>query len=448
MKKIHSIALWVAGSLLVALFACNDPTVIGSDLLAGDQPDLEFTDTITVKAYTITGDSVRTFAPLFIGTSIQSFLCGNFQDPIFGRSVANIYAQVSLNLNASLPDFKDAELDSMVFILPWQSDNFYGRTNETFYLGLFELDESMSRDSIYYSNQSFKVKPGSIGHIQFTPNPADSVTLAVPGKDSVFVKVEPQLRVPLDASFSDGFLTAGETNFSSDSSFLAFFKGIRISPALQNAGMLSFNLRSSIAGIRVYYHKDTVYNNYFFPILTSNVVTTHMENDHTGSIAGAFADAPSANGDSLLFLQGMEGLSLVVEIPWVEDFEKVIINRAELEFSTVKLMEDFEDFDPVTQVVVSEIADDSTIKIIDDVQFAINRARSNFSQIFGGDFDSADNTYKLNITSHFQGMMSGSKSKKLMVTVYNRAEHPSRVVLAGPQHSAHPVKLNVSFTRF
>ena len=103
---------------------------------------------------------------------------------------------------------------------------------------------------------------------------------------------------------------------------------------------------------------------------------------------------------------------------------------------------------PPNSAVVSEIADDSSIKIIDDVQFAINRAGSNFSQIFGGDFDSADNTYKLNITSHFQGMMNGSKSKKLMVTVYNRAEHPSRVVLAGPQHSEHPLKLNVSFTRF
>ena len=446
MKKIHPIALWVAGSLLVAIFACNDPTVIGSDLLAGDQLDIEFTDTITVNARTITGDSVRTFAPLIIGSDIQSFLCGYFQDPIFGSSLSYIYAHVSES--SSLPDFADAELDSMVFVLPWQPDDFYGRTsNEIFDLDIFELAESLNQDSVYYSNQSFEVKPGAIGHIQFTPNATDSVTLAVPGDDSVFVRVEPQLRIPLNETFSNEFFTAAESNFSTDSLFLAFFKGIRISPASQNAGMLSFNLRSSIAGIRVYYHKDTVYDNYFFPIFTSDVVTTYMENDHIGSISGAFADA-TAEDDSLLFLQGMEGLSVEVEIPYVEDFEKVIVNRAELEFTVEKLMQDLEDYDPVGQVIISEIVDDTTKIIIDDVQMAINRAGNKFNEIFGGDFDSSDNTYKLNITSHFQSMMDGSKTKKLLVTVYNRAEHPSRVVLAGPGHSAHPVKLNVSFTRY
>jgi uncharacterized protein DUF4270 len=447
MKKIHPIALWVAGSLLVALFACNDPTVIGSDLLAGDQLDIQFTDTITIDAYTRTGDSVRTFAPLIIGSDIQSFLCGDFQDaPVFGSSVSNIFAQITIG--SSPPEFEDAELDSIVFILPWQPDNFYGNTNEDFEIELFELDDSLSRDSVYYSNQSFEIKPGPIAHVQFTPNPTDSVTLAVPGQDSVFVKVAPQLRILLDAAFSAGFFNADKSNFATDPSFLAFFKGLRISPASQNGGMLSFNLRSPIAGMRTYYHKDTIYEDYFFPIFTANVVTMLMENDHTGSIAGEFTGTPSADADSLLFLQGMEGLSVVVEIPWVEDFEKVIINRAELEFTVVKLMEDFEDFEPVSQVIISEIVDDSTNIIIDDVQLAINRAGSKFNEIFGGNFDSADNTYKLNITSHFQGMMDGSKSKKLLVTVFKRVEFPNRVVLAGPGHSEHPVKLNVSFTRY
>ncbi|MFQ5446381.1 MAG: DUF4270 family protein [Saprospiraceae bacterium] len=446
MKKLHPIAFWVTGLLLMALFACNDPTVIGSDLLAGDQLDIEFTDTITVNAYTRTGDSVRTYAPLIIGSDLKSFLCGDLQDPIFGESVAEIYAQLSIN--SDIPDFDGAELDSLVFILPWQPDYFYGRTNETYEIELFELDEGMNRDSVYYSNQAFEVKPMPIGHVQFIPNPEDSVTLAVPGLDSTFVQVAPQLRIPLDEAYSADFFNADAGNFGTDSSFIAFFKGIRISPASQNGGMLSFNLRSSLAVLRAYFHRDTVYEDYAFPIYTSNVVTTHMTNDQLGSIAGDFLGGPSEEGDSLLFLQGMEGLSVVVEIPYVQDFEKVIVNRAELQFSTVKLMEDYEDYAPVSQVIISEIVDDSTTIIIDDVQLAINRAGDQFNNIFGGDFDSADNTYKLNITSHIQGMMDGSKSSRLLVTVYNRAEYPNRVVLAGSQHSEHPVKLNVSFTRY
>ena len=77
--------------------ACNDPTSIGSDLLEGDQLDLDYTDTLTIISKTVRdADSVITFSTSSSTPAsfrLSAYLAGNFDDPIFGRSESSIYSE-------------------------------------------------------------------------------------------------------------------------------------------------------------------------------------------------------------------------------------------------------------------------------------------------------------------------------------------------------------------
>lgn len=449
MKHFQSAALFVLASLLLTLFACNDPTVIGSDLLAGDQLDVNFTDSVTIKAWTTRQDSVKTFDPSPLSSDYTFFPCGDLRDPIFGRSVARINAQLSLN--TSNPDFRDAVIDSIVLLLPYESKQVYGKLNETFKLEVWELDESLSDSISYYSNRETKLKPTPIGYKEFTPNVSDSVNVVVPKADTlIFEKLPPHLRIPLDGSFVQAFLGGDSINYTSNSLFRSFFKGFHLrapESGLGNSGMLSFNLRNSLVGFQVYYHKDSTYSQYKFPIFSSSVVTAEFKHDYMGAFVQNYLDSPTPRNDSLLFLQGMSGLNFDLEIPYVTDLKNLIVNRAEIVLPIIYLMEDDPDFDPVDQIVVAEVVNDSILRTIDDIIYSINRVGDNFPQLFGGKVFS-DNTYRVNISAHFQDMITGRATNKIRFTVYLKPEKASRVVVAGPAHATLPAKLRLSFTKF
>jgi hypothetical protein len=443
MKYFPPVAAWAISVALVALYSCNDPSVIGSDLLSGDELNIDFTDTVSLRAYSVEVDSVRSFSPSIVGVTSLGFPFGEFQDPVFGKTSASVSFMISLNAND--PDFEGEVLDSMVLILPYQASQVYGDTNQTYGIEVLELNENLSRDSTYYTDREFALKSMILGAREFIPRPKDSIVVKIPGSDSTG-KVPPQLRIPMTEEFRNAFFTANPDNFENDSTFRAFFKGIHIRPNRATAGLLSFNLRNSAAGLRVFYHKDSVFSEYLFPILSSNVVTSHFDNDYTGTVVGSFLNDNVEENDSIIFLQGMSGTNVVIEIPYAASLENILVNRAELEIPFLRLPGDDVAFGGVDQVVISQIVNDTTITLLSDVQFAINRSGSSFPQIFGG-FLTSDGTYKLNISSYFQDLMRGEASSKLLITVYSKAEKTARAALGGPAHSAFPAKINLSFTR-
>ena len=430
---------------MLAQLACNDPTVIGSDLFTGDQLDIEFTDTVSLKAYALEGDSVLTYSPIIVGNDTRSFLFGDFADPILGRVKSTIYFQVSLN--ATVPSFEGAELDSIVLLLPYQEDGIYGDPNSTFEMEVYQLDERLYSDSVYYSSQSFKVRNTPAGFHPFVPDFKDSLTIFEPSEDTT-VRYPPHLRVPLSEQLGNFLLNTDPTNYSTDSAFYSILPGFELRPVSQNQGMLSFDLRGFPTGLKLYYHQDTSKFEYTFPVFNNNVVTTYFEHDYTGSTVEPFLTNPEDETDSLLFLQGASGMDVIVEFPYLENLKGLIVNNAELVLYPQRLPGDNEMFYGNTdQLIASEIVGDSIFMLIEDVEFALNRVGNSFGEIFGGKMED-DNTYRLNISGHFQDMISGNKSNRLLISVYNKAQKASRSVISGPNHSMFPMKLRLTFTRY
>ena len=455
MKHIHQTFLLLSLVALLIGSACNDPTVIGSDLLAGDELDIGFTDTVTIRSYNMVEDSIITFNP-DVFTNISSFPIGKMEDPVFGESSSAIYAQPTLN--TQLPDFDEPQqmLDSVVLVLPFNARQSYGNLEETFSLEVYQMAETFP-DTQLYSDMDFMVGD-LIGTYEYVPAVNDSVTIDVPGQDSTESLI-PQIRIPLDQNMFGSKLFGMDTTISTSvEEFENFVKGIYIKPVSTNKGIPSFRLRAVIAGdsklnagIRVYSHLDTTYSEYLFPFFSDNVVMARYEHDYSTSPLNLQQDFIGENAvyrDSLLFVQGMSGANFVIEVPYVESLSNKVLNKAELVFPIQFLPNDDPTiYLPIEQMVVSEIKDDGTRELIDDYLFAVAKDSDDFAEYFGGDQE-ADDTYRVNITSHLQDMSRGLVTKKMVVTLLFKAEQAARVVLNGTGHAATPAKLELTFTNF
>jgi hypothetical protein len=452
MKKMTNPALWVLSISLAALFSCNDPTVIGSDLLSGDQLDIEFTDTLTLRARTVTNDSFTVWGPTPNGVNFQNFVFGDFQDPIFGRSVASIYSQFVTS--TSLPRFEAGQvLDSVVLLVAYNKDLSYGKLDEPFTMEVYRMSEGLDADEKYINTDSFSVFPAPLASATFIPNLTDSLTVLEPNADTMrAVKVVPHLRIRMDGGggiIDSIFSQVDSATFANDSSFLELLKGFWLKPASQNHGMLSFNMRNTNTALRYYYTDGTDKKTYDFRIFTGNPVVLHQRNYYAGSeVAEYLAQGGEISNDSVLFMQGLNGVNIDFEIPYADELKDVIINKAELVLPIRTLPNDTDDYGLVAQIYATERVTDDSLAIVEDIFLAnLSRPTEDFGNYFGGR-PTTDGYYKLSLTAHLQRMLEGNASKNLRLTVYVRSERAARLVLAGPSHPTTPAKLRVSFTRY
>ncbi|MEZ4948035.1 MAG: DUF4270 family protein [Saprospiraceae bacterium] len=121
---MYKLSYLICGVFLLSIIsACNEPGLIGSDLVEDEQVELFFTDTIHPQISTVRGDSVRIYAPSI--ATLDNYLFGNYNDPIFGNQNASLYFRLkSPEVN---PDFDIANrIDSIVLILDIDSATVYG----------------------------------------------------------------------------------------------------------------------------------------------------------------------------------------------------------------------------------------------------------------------------------------------------------------------------------
>ena len=430
--------------LVIGLFSCSKSTIVGSDLLAQDQVDIDFTDSFNLVAVNLTTDSVRTFTPEF-SNQLVAYLVGEMEDPIFGRTLAKI--QTDFRPGSEEPDFTDAELDSIVLVLPYYAFSQYGDTTEIYGLEVFELQERLDASLQYYSNADVAVAGSISSSVEFRPSPNDSITIQVHGGEPDETTALPaQLRIRLDDSYGQRFLDEDVETFEDDSTFLDAFPGIQIAPTTTNQGLSAFNLRTDDdAAIVVYYHVGEDFESYEFSFNSSVARFVTFEHDYSGSLAESYLD-DEEKADSLLFLQGMSGISFTLEIPNPEFFADKVVNRAELELTALTIPEDLgSPFDPAEQLIVSEVTDTGLI-IIQDVIFGLER--DELAAVFGGFYNDSESpaVFTMSLSAHLREMSLGLASNKIRVTVLARPEIPNRIILGGPGHADHPVKLRVNFT--
>ncbi len=439
-QTLVSIVLFL--SLAPAFQACNKASLLGYDLFTEDQIGTAFIDSMTIVGLTERGDSVRTYSPGI--TALSAFLCGDYYDQVVGRARSVIHAQ--LRLDGSVPDFSTAVLDSAVLALPYDTTAFYGKTDQLFGLQVYSLQDGMNADSTYFSDTLFGVSQ-LLAIRQFVPHPAENTVVIRPTKEDPnemdTLEFPAQARITLDYGFANALFHAGSDVFSTDTALLNYFPGVQIAPFFTNDGMLAFDLNSSNAGLILYYHIDTIYSSY--KLRFGGARMTSFLHDYSGSLMETYLN-DSIKGEEYLFLQGMQGTRLKLNIPYAETMRDSLINRVALEMTVVPVPEDAGMAPPpIDQVVLSQRNEDGQLVVIDDVVFGLER--NALETLFGGTPSSSEPyTYEMNLTSHFMKMRRGEVSSEIYVTVLFRNSSAARMVLGGPSHPDYPMKLKVYYT--
>lgn len=459
MKKIFQASvLAICSVCLLFVSACTDPLDVGTELLSGDQASVGFTDTIKIQAKTIKGDSVRAFAPT--ATPLHNYLFGRYQDEFFGVAEAAVYLEPLLLRDAGgqFVEFKQREgaiIDSIVLVLPLDSSAVFGQVNTSFGIDVWELDEKIDNELddngilAFYSNSSFDTKPTPLASTSITPN-----------FDSVFVKnvinsinsnvltvlKRPHLRVPLDPAIGQAFLDQDSTVYKNDSTFQEYFKGLYMQPNADSEGLLDFSLSiNNWAGIYVYYQQGGDTLSYNFELGTIGKRINQYKHDYTASMVGDFLD-DTTKGDSLLFLQGMEGLLVELSIPELSNLAGKVINKAELEF-TVAVPDDYDldTYPAVGQIIALTKDDKGVLTFLEDVAVLSN----DLDAYFGGhDVEAEDGsiTYNMNLSLHLQGLLEGTEPDEIYLAIVPRPGNANRVILKGAASSEQPAILKISYT--
>lgn len=430
--------------LLLILYSCKeDPYEIGIDILPPtDTLGVYQTDTVTVFAYTILQDSIR--------TDESSYgLLGSISDPVFGKTSTSVYTQFMLSTEGIVFGVNPV-LDSIVLVLYY--DGYYGDTNILQRVKVWELSQDLTFDSSYYSNQSADTYGILLADQYYQPRPNDSVMI-------LGYNVAPHLRINLGQKshyLGNKILTAPQYALNANTEFVKFFKGLAIQSSPVDAGgsFVKFRTSDLFSKVALYYHNQESDSLRFDMVIDGSAAR------FTGFNHYGYADADPEfrqqvlNHDTLLgmdklFLQAMSGTRLKVHMPYLRS----LVKNGRIAIANAQLV--FENPDKDTTLVVPG---GLSMYMLDSAgRFGLLTDYNEGASYFGGTYDSDKRTYSFRLTRHIQNILTGDTTKNPYL--YISASDPlanilsySRVVLNGtapfnPSYRPGKVKLKLLYTK-
>jgi Domain of unknown function (DUF4270) len=423
---------------ILAFAACKKETDIGAEILPDDELiDLQATDTLTLLTYAVREDSLRTDeAPI-----VQ---LGSYVDPQFGSTSASLYTQVSIPNNRVNIDFgSGAVLDSAVLWISYDYD-YYGDTSDQQTFTAYEITESMSKDSSYYSNYTKTTNATAIATTGlFSPRPRTKVVM---NGDTV----PAALRFPVDLAFASQLF--GNDPFSDNAAFLNFFKGFYIRPengaqGIDDGSLLRFNLQDSLSGLTFYYHNATDTLTFPFVVNSTTPYFSHFDHDYTGANANLLFQLsnPGINTSAQTFIQSAAGIKTRIMFPYLDDLQNlgypIAINKAELIIKA----------DPANAT--------ANLPLNKKIYFtAIDSAGKEFftpdffeaSDYYGGGLNTSANEYRLNMARYMQALVNGDKANYgIYLKEFLGAQEGRRGVLGSGHTNAgsYQMYLHIVYTR-
>jgi len=439
---------------LLVISSCNDSIFLGSDLLGEDEINVGFDDTLTIYSKTLKVDAI----PVYNANSrlIEKFFIGTMIDPVFGKVETKAYFQYRL-LTTKFPDFVDAKLDSLILSLVYDSIGSYGLYQQQCTFNVYQLTESMSAGKNYGSQDSFAVDPNLLGSTTVDLTGLKSVSYSeypkIGVKDTI---VSRQLRIKLSDDLGNALMSAPDSSFKTSENFQKLFKGLAISSPTLNGGLAAFLPTNGRSKLTLFYSKidtTTTISQFDFGVTLLSARTLNIKHDYTGTVVENALNS-TAISDSLVYLHGLSGTQIEIEVPSVKELAGKIVNYAELEFFLATIPNNDPSYSPIQNILISEKRSDGSFVIVDDVLFALNLGGlAGLNVKFGGVPKTKTvngqtvTSYRMKLSAHLQKMIQGKASSKLYISVYLRPEVANRMILYGSGNIDLSPKLKVAFTK-
>jgi hypothetical protein len=433
MRKLF---LALAALALIGVACERNTGEIGLDFVDQNSLKIGKLESVEVVATTEAFDSLVTEKPAYL-------MLGSYEDPIFGKASANFATQVILS--TMQPDFgENATVDSVFMYLPFIG--FYGDTAAPFGLTVKQLDQHISADSTYYA------------HSVFTGSTvlADTVVQPQPGrKRRVHGMVAPNEVIGLrlnTAFFQSQIVDASAdsaADFSSNTNFLEYFRGIYVEGHADNQAIYQFSPGDQDMRIRFFFtndslRADTVGPGYsVYDLLAWNVVKSANTFVFDKSQADFDLDAQDTlAGELTTYVQGMGGAMTVVRLTGLQALKdsNYFVNYAELRI-------------PVREGSALRYANPAKLTAL----LVSGNDRSLLTGYVNGDPGGQlvvssplrDRVYTLEITKFVQQWLNGKDSNeaKILLVPDRMSSSAARAVLNGNLDPFDPIRVDLYVTK-
>jgi len=424
----------------ISISGCIKSSVIGDDILKNDEIGVEFIDTLPLIAKTVHSDSLRVYP-----TTAKSFLLGQLENPYIGKAKADLY--LDFQTLGQTPDTTGFVFDSIILTVIVDTSLFYGDSYEKYHLEVFELNEEIRKTDAdtFYANKTFDYKTSKIGESDFIPLAIDSVDVVEPGNDTV--RYGEQLRIRLDDELGQRFLSDFDA-IEDDTLFKKMFNGLFINTTVEKNSMIGVAILDTkgqkATKIEVYYTVDSTMHKSIFPI--HNIVS-HLEHNYEESEMEDSFDN-TEKGDSFLYIQGMIGAKLEVEIPDLKLLEEKNLNKAALVLYTVDNPEVIRNLPSR----LSAYSEDSlgNLSLVKDLDFSIFNNNPEFYYGYGTETEEdgiKTTKYNLNLTLFIKNLIKQNiYSTKLIIVPDNRINNPGFAKFYGVKNNTLRSKLNIIYS--
>jgi|GEM_PF-2708842 len=432
--------------LAVGVFSamgCSKPSEIGLSLVEQEQTDILTTDSSSIFLTTQEATPTETHAR-------SQMVCGAYEDPNWGSTAASIY--MNFRLNNTGATFPNAVFDSLVLTLAYERFGHYGEleatkpTTAAQSWDVARLTEDIVEGTTYKSDVTFTT--GDVLKSGFIFNPNDTVLVPIGAGDPV-AHLRIKLDDPLGVALGEMFLNPQGANadlYNSNLDFKNLFKGLHVrpTPGYPNNSIVRFKSQDPMTKLTLHYtdtsNNTTVQRTFEFLRNEDAEVVSAFEHTHPTALTD---NTPT---DTVVYLQGLDGLHTKIEFPYVANYGDIIVNKAELvihiaDTGTAEFPEPFQ--------IVAKIKDSGgNLVIIDDI--ATSLIRTGNYLLFGGVREQigATNTYlyRMQLAEEMQALVNGTTFERAIYLTTPSALDPERTTLINHQ-GVNKAKLYLTYTK-
>lgn len=267
---------------------------------------------------------VDTFKPKILTAYVDSFvtsgkgigLVGNYTDPAFGNIAAQSYFEmqappVSSNTGSNNTNpYYNTKYDSICLIIKPKKGSYYGDSTNLFHINVNRLTQLITppvNTTSLYNLDTFSVDPTPLGSIDamIRPNFTDSIVI--------------KLSDALGTDLYNKLAYSKDTVWKSQTNFLNYLNGIRISGSPNNTMVIGYN--DSVV-MRLYYRRFGYYvtnETVNFTFSNSAHQFNHIGIDRTGTpldgINRINREIPSETTNNNAYLQAITGSIVKITFP-------------------------------------------------------------------------------------------------------------------------------------
>jgi hypothetical protein len=435
---------------LMTFMSCQEPIVVGSDLLSEELINIEKIDNLPLSSYTKETGRILTFSQ---NVNSRTYMTGQLLDPVFGVFNAEIY--FTNYLLTSKPDFTDATLDSMDFKFLLDTLGSFGSVNGVYKFELFQLEKQLVYKDTVFSDINYPLST-LIGSVTTQVKPKDSISV-IDHVTKKTLRFPPHVRIPINKDWAEALFKNKEAN-GTDTLFTKYIKGyyLKATPIIGD-GVIGFNFADAaltsanqLNKLNVYYNKlvkDTIQKlSYQYPIQGNTY--NNFKHIRTGSTSENYI-GDTIKGNEISFLQGAAGLKTAIKFDNLTSLKGKKIVKAEIDVYVGNIPGYNSVIKEPSQLIATRVTPEGKTVAIEDILQLVN-VNSSFYAVFGGALENNQGVkkYTINITNHIKDYLEyGNFNPEIFLGIAAEAENAYHAILYGAKHPIYPMKLRITVAK-